>query len=115
MGGLLGGAGRALRGVVAVPGSRAKGEAPARPAQLLVVTEQVLAAELASCGLTLGERLGKGSRATVFASAGTQASDAYRWPEHSSLAVKALLGVVSEDALGELRTEAALQVRVLSL
>ena len=85
------------------------------PEQLTVSEEQV-AAECAALGLVLGERLGKGSRATVFSAVGAPlpakgaaAPDAaWRATPGQTVAVKALLDDVSPPTLAELASEAEL-------
>lgn len=82
----------------------------------LVVTEERLAQELRALNLELGDRLGKGSRATVFSAVGCAApstaaaapAGAWRAPPGARFAVKALLGDVSADAQAELASEARL-------
>jgi len=80
------------------------------------VTVEDVAAACRAMNLELGERLGKGSRATVFRAVGGSARAA---PTSSSppswlaapgqtVAVKALLGEIAADALEELTSEAAL-------
>ena len=82
----------------------------------VMVSEEQVAAECAALGLVLGERLGKGSRATVFSAVGAPLPPkgagtpdaAWRATPGQTVAVKALLDDVSAPTLAELASEADL-------
>ena len=94
----------------------ALGTPEAAPEESLTVSQEQLAGVCAELGLTLGERLGKGSRATVFSAVGAplppKGSGApnvgWRATPGQTVAVKALLDDVSPPTLAELASEAEL-------
>ena len=106
----------ALKGAL----NAALGTPDAAPVEQVTVTQEQLAAQCSALGLVLGERLGKGSRATVFAAVGAPlpsqaagaragAADAgWRATPGQTVAVKALLDDVSPPTLAELASEAEL-------
>jgi len=106
----LGGA--VLRGAL----NAALGTPEVVPVEPVVVLEEQVAAQCAALGLQLGERLGKGSRATVFSAVGAPlppkgagaADAAWRPTPGQTVAVKALLDDVSAPTLAELASEAEL-------
>ena len=94
----------------------ALGTPEAAPVESVTVSQEQLAAEVAALGLTLGERLGKGSRATVFSAVGAplppkaagKPDAGWRATPGQTVAVKALLDDVSPPTLAELASEAEL-------
>ena len=93
----------------------ARGTPDVAPPEQATVSQEQVAAECAELGLVLGERLGKGSRATVFSAVGaplpkgaSAPSSGWRATPGETVAVKALLDDVSPPTLAELASEAEL-------